>query len=178
MEEDNKNTDNMEEDNAVNGGGKHGTRRLAASFAAVFALTLCLIVSLLSWRARDTGVRRVFIFERGEVKSIGKPRQAMEVRFLVRDSAKGSVRAYVDDLVLGPITHGLNPLFAPGARADACFVRGGVLYVDLNDAVLNVNSHSSAIEMGIELLKKNVLRNFSDIKEVCVFVGGTEAYRY
>lgn len=170
MEENKDGTQGNKENNHTS-----GAKKLFASFAAAAAFALCLIISVVLWRNSGIGVRRVFIFERAELRSTGKARLAMEARFLPRESVQGGIKDYVDDLLLGPIEHGLNPLFAPGTRAESCFLRGGVLYLDLSDALLNVTRHSSSIEIGISLLKKNILRNFSDVKEVCVFVGGIEA---
>lgn len=167
---------------------------LIASFIAVFALSLSFIVSFVLWRGGSTGVRRVFIFERylpqeGAINeaeegmtSGARPKSkerplSMEARYIAKNSTQGAIKAYVDDLLLGPVTHGSCPLFAAGTRANSCFVRNGVLYVNLNDALLNVNSLSSDIRTAIMLLKKNVMRNFFDIKDVLVFVNGEEAFK-
>lgn len=160
--------------------------KVIASFAAAFALSFSLIISVISWRGKNAGARRVFIFEEysaaegvqeGVSQADRHRAHGMEARYIAKGSAQGDIKAYIDDILLGPITHGLCPLFAPGTRVLSCFVRGGVLYVNLSGALLNVNSRSSDIKTGIDLLKKNVMRNFADIKDVCVFVEGGEAFK-
>lgn len=149
-----------------------------ATAVAIIALALSLALSITAWHHSGAGARRLFIFERylAGAPAAGK-KLAMEVRYIKKDSAQGDVKAYVDDLLLGNITHGLCPLFAPGTRAASCFVRAGVLYVDLTDDVLKAGGNTSDIQAGIALLKRNVRLNFGDIKDVAVFVGGVEAYR-
>lgn len=166
--------------------GKKRRGSIAASIISIAAIALSLMLSITLWQKRDVGVRRLFIFEKydsgDKEKAAGqegkgkKEQLAMEIRYLAKESVQGEIAAYADDLLLGNITHGLRPLFSAGTRAVSCFLRRGVLYLDLNGALLRVSNNSSDIETGVKLLKENILRNFTDVKEVCVFIEGTEAY--
>jgi len=78
--------------------------------------------------------------------------------------------------LLGPLTAEYRPLFTRGTRAQSCFVRGGVLYVDLSDALISEADGASEIRQGMELFRKNILYNFKNINTIEVFVAGNRAY--
>jgi hypothetical protein len=51
-----------------------------------------------------------------------------------------------------------------------------MLYLNLSADIINMGQNVIQIKDGMELLKKNVYKNFPDIKEVRIFVDGNYAY--
>ena len=75
----------------------------------------------------------------------------MEARYLPKHPVQGDVNCYVDELLLGPLTAEYRPLFTRGTRAQSCFVRDGILYVDLSDALISESDGASEIGQGMDL---------------------------
>ncbi|MBP3710744.1 MAG: GerMN domain-containing protein [Treponema sp.] len=144
-------------------------KKSSVILAAVCAASLGL--SLVVWCFRLPGTRYVFMFE-----SASNSKICMESRYLPRNPVQGKVNMYVDELLLGPLTAEYMPLFSRGTKAESCFMRGDVLYVNLSDALLAEDGNASEIKQGIELFRKNILYNFRNIHTVDVFVAGEYAY--
>ena len=82
-----------------------------------------------------------------------------EVRKLPSVHGKERVSVFVDELLLGPMTYRYKNLFPQGTRAEFCFVKDKVLYVGLNETALSLHGEVVPPKEGVELLKKNILRN-------------------
>lgn len=99
-----------------------------------------------------------------------------ERRALPKDPSRGELRLFVDELVLGPETPRLRPLFSLGTSVEFCFVapRDGVdvLYVGLSEDAVQQRGSAAEIQRGIELFRENVTKNFANIGEVVLFIGG------
>ncbi len=95
----------------------------------------------------------------------------IENRYIEKIPGQTNIKAFVDELLLGPCTEHYKFLFSPGTRAKFCFVRNNILYVDLSRDVLEQKGHTSKIKDGTEIFKKNIFRNFRNIKKIEMFVG-------
>ena len=137
---------------------------LCAALAALFAVsTLCLL------RGNDS-VRRIFYFQ-GQDGAV-----YTEIRRLAHNDTANAVEQYVSELLLGAENTRLKALFNPATRARACFVRDNVVYLNLSEHALFPSEGTSSIKEGAELLGRNVLRNFSSIARVSLFINGEKAY--
>ena len=144
-------------------------KRKTTAFIAIVSASF--VLSLVLWMIRFPGIRYVFMF-----RSAATGKICMESRYLPKDPVQGRVNNYVDELLLGPLTAEYRPLFTRGTRAQSCFVRDGVLYVDLSDALISEADGASEIRQGMELFRKNILYNFKNINTIEVFVAGNRAY--
>lgn len=136
---------------------------------AIIAFTF--FVSLLFWILHFPGKRYVFMYE-----SFDDGALKLERRFLPRKPVQGLIHLYVDELLLGPETERLRPLFTRGTAATSCFLRDGTLYITLTDNFLTEESGASKIKDGFDLFKKNILHNFRSIKNIDIFVNGQLIY--
>ena len=144
-------------------------KRKTTAFIAIVSASF--VLSLVLWMMSYPGVRYVFMFQSAATGKI-----CMESRYLPRRPVQGKVNCYVDELLLGPLTAEYRPLFTRGTRAQSCFVRDGILYVDLSDALISESDGASEIGQGMELFRKNILYNFKNINTIEVFVAGNHAY--
>ena len=142
-----------------------------STLCIIICIVSAFIIAAVSWMVKFPGVRRVFMFQSSDSGKI-----CMEARYLPVRPVQGRIRMYVDEALLGPETEHCRPLFSPGTKAVSCFVRKGVLYVNLSEDVLQENGGASSIKEGTKLFRKNILHNFEQIHTVEVFVGGKQAY--
>ena len=87
----------------------------------------------------------------------------------------GELEYYIDDILLGPITNRYKPLFAPGTSVEFCIKKGKELHLGLTAQALKPDSETCSIPDGVELLKKNIVSNFTNIKKIHIYIGGRPA---
>jgi len=150
-------------------------KKLSLPAVCIFSLLLVsLIVSLVFFIVGKPGVRRVFIFE-----SFDDDREYIENRMLPtygKDDGVKVYEQYVRELLAGTVTDRYRPLFDTATTLNACMFRDGTLYVDLSEEALLATASSSTTEKACELLKKNILINFSSVRKVYVFINGYPVY--
>ena len=129
----------------------------------VFSL-FCYVVT------KDTS-RRTFIFPSAE-----DGKYIVEFRNLSSKPHQGDINFYIDEILLGSTVERTKKLFAPGTRVLSCFERDHILYVNLSSDILQMGDGVIEIREGIELLKKNILKNFSKIDSVEIFIEGKTAF--
>lgn len=95
-----------------------------------------------------------------------------EIRFLPSRPPQGSVRLFVDELLLGPLTDRYRMLFSQGTRVRWCIQQGRTLYLDLSAEGLFSNGDATPVLEGIAFLKKNIKTNFPSINRVEIFIDG------
>ncbi len=147
-----------------------------ADSIAALGIAAAFAVSLVFFLVRSDGSRRICYFE-----SLDEPGVFTEIRYMPSSvepdfSAESGVRFFVEDILLGPLTHRFRPLFVPGTQVQSCFVRGGVLYVDLSAQALQAGGVVSSIKDGTDVFMLNVLKNFPRIKTVELFIDGKRVY--
>ena len=136
-------------------------RKILIAVAGIFA------ISFVAWCFSSHTQRCVMFFQSSDLNN----RLCLEERYLP-ESRQNSVELFVDELLLGPMTAHCRYIFSPGTRAESCFVRGKVLYVNLSDDVLQQSGNASAIKDGTEIFRKNILDNFRNINRIEMFVDG------
>lgn len=134
---------------------------LAFVFVVVFATSLSLFF------IKQNSKSYVFIFP-----SADDGTYVVERRNLSNDPAQGVIQLFVDELLLGSTVERTKLIFSSNTRVNSCFLRGNTLYLDLSDDLLSIEKSSFPINEGIELLKENILKNFSNINKIELFIGG------
>jgi len=138
-------------------------------FLIIAVVLFC--ISFFFWILKWPGTRYVLFFQASD-----SSRLCMEARYLHFHSGQSHISAFVDELLLGPETERFRPLFSPGTRAGFCFVRKGVLYVNLSPELLQEAGGASAIREGTVLFRRNILENFRNIKKIEMFADGKRMY--
>ena len=136
-----------------------------------FGLLLIFIFSLLMFFLQGYAQRRVFLFE-----SLDKPGLFAENRYYPRNKYIDNVELYVSELLLGPINERYKDVFASGTKLKSCFVRDGVLYVDLSLDAHFTDKKVSNIMDGAEIFKKNIFRNFRNIDTINIYIEGRKIF--
>ena len=104
-----------------------------------------------------------------------------EPRYLPRYADDGqAVAAFVDDLLLGPMTNRYGRIFPRGTRADYCFTGedgagNTVLYLGLSRDALFAGDLLSVRE-GVDVLKLNIVKNFTYLNKIDVAIDGVSVY--
>ncbi len=140
------------------------TKKLLRAFLIVCASLV--LISLIFFLVDRGGKRRSFEFQ-----TVGTEKPVKEYRNLPQE-LDDPLRFYVDELLLGPQTPRARPLFSRGTVVEFCFLRNHELYVGISKKALYEIPDASTISNGIALLKKNIQKNFSQVKKVCVFIDG------
>ena len=134
-------------------------------------IPLIFIFSALLFKISSGRERKIFIFP-----SVESGRQVVEYRYLEKGPAQENIRLFVEELLLGSSVERTKLLFARETRVNSCFLRKGVLYLDFSAELLGMGDGVLDIKDGVNLLKKNIKKNFKGVSKVEVFVGGKYAY--
>ena len=89
---------------------------------------------------------------------------------------KSQLNYFVDELVLGSGLERTKYLFTPGTKVISCFERDKTVFIDLSADIIYMGHNVVQIKDGIELLKQNIMKNFTNIEQVQVFVDGKYAF--
>lgn len=139
------------------------------SIICIFLITL--LFSVLSYIIGKDSVRRTFIFP-----SADKGEYIVEYRNLTKEPIQGDVQLFIDELLLGSTIERTKSLFASGTKVLSCFQRDQTLYLNLSSDLLEMGEGVIEIRDGMDLLKKNIQKNFSKIHEIEIFVNGKIAF--
>lgn len=137
--------------------------------AAVMALLM--LISSLCYAKKGYGKKFVFIFP-----CVDEGKYILETRYLKENPNKDAIAYFADELVLGSGFERTKYLFTPGTKINSCFERNKVVYIDLSADIIYMGQNVISIREGIELLKKNIKKNFPHVEEVQVFVDGKYAF--
>ena len=151
--------------------GKMTTKKVLPYFI-ISCITIFLFCFSFIWYliSNDT-CRRTFIFP-----SADKGQYIIEYRNLTDKPHQGDINLFVEEILLGSTVERTRNLFTPGTRLLSCFKRNGILYINLSSNLLEMGEGVIEIREGIELLKKNIMRNFSGIDSIEVFIEGKCAF--
>ena len=142
---------------------------------AVFIISLIiagsLVFSLFCYIVSKDTCRRTFIFPSAE-----DGKYIIEYRNLTEKPHQGDINLYIEEILLGSTVERTKLLFTPGTRLLSCFERNHILYVNLSSDLLQMGDGVIEIREGTELLKQNILRNFSKIDTVEIFIEGKTAF--
>ena len=130
-----------------------------------------LVFSMFCYVVTKNTHRRTFIFPSAE-----DGKYIIEYRNLTNNPHQGDINLYIDEILLGSTVERTKWLFVPGTKVLSCFERNHVLYVNLSSDLLQMGEGIIEIREGVELLKKNILKNFSKIDSVEIFIEGKTAF--
>lgn len=132
----------------------------------VFGVILLFLVALhiVSHLGTD---RRVFYFPIS-----GSSKNQKEVRYLDSNPVQGKIAYYVDELLLGPSVYRSRPIFTAGTKVEYCFLRGKNLFIGLSEQAVLQEDGSCEMARAASLLKKNIKKNFTGIKNIELFIDG------
>ena len=88
------------------------------------------------------------------------------------------IKQFINDLLLGPTTNRFRNLFAYGTKLESCFLRDGILYVNISKEALLLDSITTPIKEAYDIFIKNILNNFSKVKEVELYINNIKAFDY
>jgi hypothetical protein len=116
--------------------------------------------------------RRTFVFY-----SVTNGLVTVEDRMLYRaENREADLGRYVEEVLLGPVSPDLIPLFPPETRLRSILYRNGTVYVNLSEsAALPVSAEGDTFRNFLAL-NQGIRRNFSYVKDVRLFVAGNPAY--
>lgn len=134
-------------------------------------IILIFIVSFVVYKQKQNTEKRVFIFP-----SVESGVKIVETRYLPENPHQGKLQIYIEEMLLGSQTERTKNLFTAGTKVNSCFERNGTLYLDLSDDLIQMGEGVVSIREGFELLKFNIKKNFSEIKDIQVFVQGNTVY--
>ena len=116
-------------------------------------------------------VRRTFVSY-----SIIEGSTVVEDRMLHRSSDhETDIRRYIDEVLLGPVSPDLAPLFSKETRLHAFMYRDGVIYADLSETAALPEERGDVFR-SLLTINEGIRRNFSNVKDVKLFIGGNEVF--
>ena len=146
-------------------------KQYIAQLSIIFIFLITLLFSVLSYIIGKDSVRRTFIFP-----SADKGEYIVEYRNLTKKPIQGDVQLFIDELLLGSTIERTKSLFSSGTKVLSCFQRNQTLYLNLSSDLLEMGEGVIEIRDGMDLLKKNIQKNFSKIHEIEIFVNGKIAF--
>lgn len=146
-------------------------KQYIAQLSIIFIFLITLFFSVLSYLIGKDSVRRTFIFPSADTGEY-----IVEYRNLTKEPIQGDVQLFIDELLLGSTIERTKSLFASGTKVLSCFQRDQTLYLNLSSDLLEMGEGVIEIRDGMDLLKKNIQKNFSKIHEIEIFVNGKIAF--
>ena len=146
-------------------------QRNLAVFIISLLITGLLVFSLFCYIVSKNTSRRTFIFPSAE-----DGKYIIEYRNLTEKPHQGKINLYIEEILLGSTVERTKLLFAPGTKLLSCFERNHILYVNLSQDLLLMGDGVIEIREGTELLKQNIMRNFSEIDSVEIYIEGKSAF--
>ena len=146
-------------------------KQYIAQLSIIFIFLITLLFSILSYIIGKDSVRRTFIFP-----SADKGEYIVEYRNLTKEPIQGDVQLFIDELLLGSTIERTKSLFSSETKVLSCFQRDQTLYLNLSSDLLEMGEGVIEIRDGMDLLKKNIQKNFSKIHEIEIFVNGKIAF--
>ncbi len=140
-------------------------------FIISLAIIAIFVFSFFWYTVAKNYHRRTFIFPSAE-----NGKYIIEYRNLTKKPHQGDIQLYIDEILLGSTVERTKLLFTSGTRLLSCFERDHVLYVNLSSDLLQMGDGVIEIREGTELLKKNIMRNFSEIDSVEIYIEGKSTF--
>ena len=154
---------------------KEGSRLRLQAVGLIALVVGIIAVSVFLFSTENRGNRRVLYFE-----SMDGTGQYMESRRIMEYSSRQGrdvhVRQFVQELLLGPATHGLRPLFQLGTSLESCFLQDKALFINLSQEALFPGETTSSTRDAVDLLILNVRKNFSWIESVEIYICSNKVY--
>lgn len=142
-------------------------KQIILSVLIFLSLALSLLCFFLSYR----GSHRTFFFERIDSKGL-----CIEKRFVPKSPYSDNITAYIQELLLGPQTPRLKPVFSSGTKLISCFARKHTLYVNLSRDLLKAEGEVSDLADASGIFKENIFKNFRNIDIIEIYIDGIHSY--
>jgi spore germination protein GerM len=91
-------------------------------------------------------------------------------------SREGDIIRYMEEMLLGPVSPELLPLFPIETRLKSLLYRNGVVYADFSEEAVFPPLKDGSMLNNFRTLHTGILRNFSYVKDVRFFIEGKAAY--
>ena len=154
-----------------------GTQSAFSSFFSnrrkrrLFYLALICIVALGDY-LHSALVRRTFVFYSDIEGNV-----MVEDRMLHRSQDRETdIRRYVEETLLGPASPGAALLFPRETRLISFMYRDSVVYADFSEAAALPFPDGRDVFKSLFTLNEGIRRNFHYIKDVRLFIGGSEVF--
>ena len=153
-----------------------GSSRLHIRIFAVVVAALSFALSMFLYCKGNDKSRMLMYFPSYDGDGI-----FCEPRYLVKShDGQQAVTAFVDELLLGPMTNRYGRVFPRGPKAEYCFTGtegddGVVLYVGLRREALFAGDLLNVREE-VDLLKLNIVKNFTYLNKIDVAIDGISVY--
>ena len=117
-------------------------------------------------------VRRTYVFYNNKDGSI-----TVEERLLLRSEDRElDIRCYLEEALLGPVSPDSAPLFSRETRVFSFMFREGVVYADLTEPAALPPPEGGSVFHSLLTLDEGIRRNFSQVKDVRLFIGGNQIF--
>jgi len=144
------------------------------SFKQVRRLAYLVIITVFAFSELDhSGLsRRTF-----EFFAFDDGRSVVEDRMLHdTGTEEGDVRAYVEELLMGPVSVDFAPLLTKGTKLSSFMFRDGTVFADFSrDAVFPVPGGRPLLD-GFLAMNQGIRRNFPAVSDVKFFISGNEIF--
>ncbi|MBP5251241.1 MAG: GerMN domain-containing protein [Treponema sp.] len=125
-------------------------------------LFTCIRFITLSQRSRA-----VFYFD-----SYDSEKKCMESRYLYNGTDEEDIELFISEFLLGPMTNRLKNPFPAGTKLEFCTGSDDGLHVGLSKEALLVTEETYNIRENVELLKYNIVKNFTNVNKIFVYIDG------
>lgn len=143
-------------------------KKIKTVFICAFLISVLGFIAFFTFRLCDFPSKKRYIFL---FPSVGSDSNIIETRIISLRNDQSPIQIYISELLLGPSINRAESLFGNDTKIVFCFVRDKTLFVNLTDGALFPPSEVS-LNRSIELFKKNIFKNFKDIKTVTLFIDG------
>ena len=116
-------------------------------------------------------VRRTLIFYSIDGKSIIEERMLRQSQDRETD-----IRRYIEEVLLGPSSPDTAPLFHRETQLRSFMYRDGIVYADFTEQAALPLGDSHDVFRSLFTLNQGVRRNFPQVKDVRLFIGGNEVF--
>ena len=140
-------------------------------YIAIAASLVFFLISGIAYSKKNYGKKYLFIFP-----CVDEGKYVLETRYLRENPNKDSIAYFADELILGSGLERTKYLFTPGTRVNSCFERNKNVYIDLSADLIYMGHNVISIKEGIDLLQKNIKKNFAHVDNVIVTVDGKYAF--
>ncbi len=130
-----------------------------------------LIFSAIFFANKNSVERYLFYFH-----SFENDQLCTEVRYLPKNPTQGKIQLFVDELLLGPMTNRYKSIFVRGTKVEFCTLEGNTLYVGLSSDALQTSTDTENLRERVSLFKLNIVKKFTEIKTVLVYIDGKSAF--
>ncbi|MFP3088966.1 GerMN domain-containing protein [Treponema sp. TIM-1] len=109
--------------------------------------------------------------------TIEKGKVVVEERFFPRSGSRElDIRRYIEDVLLGPATPDVAPLFPRETKLESLLYRGDTLYVGLSETAALPPLEGGNVFTNLQTLYSEIQQNFRYIKDVKFFIKGNEVF--